>query len=249
MTHADDEFYIGYQATMPPGIGRRVRTTVTVSAAVVVCLAAMVTAVQRPLANSSFAFGQSRAWSGYLVRTPAPAILVPGDGAFERWWLVGRGKHGADAVLGTLAEGWVEVQGSEIARGPWRMIEASGARSLAPPAGTRVAPSLGVEAGRLIHLRGEIVDSKCFLGVMNPGERTVHRDCAIRCLSGGVPPMVSFVNDAGRQDLAVLVSPHGAVPPANLAPLVGRPVDLVGRLYTVGDALVLQLDSVSGGRR
>jgi hypothetical protein len=27
-------------------------------------------------------------------------------------------------------------------------------------------------------LTGEIVDSKCYLGVMNPGQGKVHRDCA-----------------------------------------------------------------------
>ena len=37
---------------------------------------------------------------------------------------------------------------------------------------------------------GEIVDSKCFLGVMNPGRLTPHRACAIRCISGGVPPVL-----------------------------------------------------------
>ena len=33
-----------------------------------------------------------------------------------------------------------------------------------------------------VELTGEIADSKCWLGVMNPGEGTVHRDCARRCL-------------------------------------------------------------------
>jgi len=40
-------------------------------------------------------------------------------------------------------------------------------------------------------LVGEIVDSKCFLGVMNPGQLTTHRACAIRCISGGVRPCSS----------------------------------------------------------
>ena len=38
-------------------------------------------------------------------------------------------------------------------------------------------------------LIGEIVDSKRYLGVMNPGNGKVHRDCAVRCLSGGIPPI------------------------------------------------------------
>jgi hypothetical protein len=30
-------------------------------------------------------------------------------------------------------------------------------------------------------LVGEIVDSKCYLGNMNPGNGKVRRDCAVRC--------------------------------------------------------------------
>jgi len=36
-------------------------------------------------------------------------------------------------------------------------------------------------------LVGEIVDSKCYFGNMNPGNGKVHRDCAVRCMSGGIP--------------------------------------------------------------
>jgi hypothetical protein len=39
-------------------------------------------------------------------------------------------------------------------------------------------------------LIGEIVDSKCYLGVMNPGALIPHRACAIRCISGGIPPVL-----------------------------------------------------------
>ena len=37
-----------------------------------------------------------------------------------------------------------------------------------------------------VTLTGEIVDSKCFLGVMNPGNLKPHKACAIRCISGGI---------------------------------------------------------------
>ena len=58
-------------------------------------------------------------------------------------------------------------------------------------------------------VEGEIVDSKCHLGVMKPGEGPTHRDCAVRCLLGRIPPMfvahnradlgrVSLVSDAAR---------------------------------------------------
>lgn len=45
-------------------------------------------------------------------------------------------------------------------------------------------------------LKGEIVDSKCYLGVMNPGNLKAHRACAINCIQGGVPPVL-LVRDGG----------------------------------------------------
>ena len=71
----------------------------------------------------------------------------------------------------------------------------------APGSGNTRATERRTVAERVM-LRGEIVDSKCYLGVMNPGEGTVHRDCAARCLSGGLPPMLVVRSPARREELA-----------------------------------------------
>ncbi|MEJ2177929.1 MAG: hypothetical protein P8Y12_08270 [Gammaproteobacteria bacterium] len=39
-------------------------------------------------------------------------------------------------------------------------------------------------------LTGEIADSKCFLGVMKPGEGSIHRACAEVRLLGGIRSML-----------------------------------------------------------
>jgi hypothetical protein len=57
---------------------------------------------------------------------------------------------------------------------------------------------------------GEIVDSKCFLGVMNPGEGTVHCDCARVCLRGGIPPMLLIRGARAEEALVLLVDAAGA---------------------------------------
>lgn len=246
MTPPDDEFYVGYEPVMPPATGRRVRIAVIAAAIAVVAVAGFVTAVQRPLAASSFAYGRSDAWSGHLVRTPAPAVLVPARGGFTRYWLVARGKHGAAAALEGLAEGWIEVRGSEITRDPWRMIEIASARAASPPAAVPPAPAAAVSDGRAVSLVGEIVDSKCFLGVMNPGERTVHRDCAIRCLSGGVTPMFLFADAAGAPQLAVIVDARGSMSPFGTHGHVGHSARLDGWLFTVDEVPVLRLDAAPG---
>ena len=55
-------------------------------------------------------------------------------------------------------------------------------------------------------LQGEIVDSKCYLGVMNPGHLKPHRACAINCLRGGIPPVLLSRDETGAPVQTVLVS-------------------------------------------
>jgi hypothetical protein len=54
-------------------------------------------------------------------------------------------------------------------------------------------------------LTGELVDSKCFLGVMRPAVGKVHRGCAIRCLAGGVPPGLLLRNSDINSSVMVLL--------------------------------------------
>jgi hypothetical protein len=244
--HPDDEFYIGYETVTPPGVWRSVRAWVAAASLLTVAVATFVTMAQRPLAESSFAYGRTQAWSGYLVWAPAPALLVPNGHGFTRYWLVGRGKHGAAAALAGLGDGWVEVRGSEITRDPWRMVEIASSVPASRPVDAPAPPRHDEGQGQPVSLRGEIVDSKCFLGVMNPGERTVHRDCAIRCLSGGVTPMFSYTDAAGTPQLAVIVDAWGTVPPKATRDNVGRILNLDGRLFTVGGVPVLRLDPPPG---
>jgi hypothetical protein len=66
------------------------------------------------------------------------------------------------------------------------MIEIVPNSIAAPPQSANIAAPPTRDLGERI-LIGEIVDTKCFLGVMNPGEGKVPRECAALCLSGGIP--------------------------------------------------------------
>ena len=245
----DDEFYIGYEPGMPPGVARGVRIAVALGALVVLALAVLATAAQRLLAASSFDFGHQQSWTGRLVRTPAPALLVPTAHGDQWFWLVGRGKHGADQAIATAPDGWATVTGTLISRDRWRMIEVASAMASPPPDDAPADPPAAEGGASEVTVSGEIVDSKCFLGVMNPGERVVHRDCAIRCLSGGVPPMLAYATEDGRRQLAVLVDARGRRLHDALHHAVGQPLAARGRLFTINGQPVFQLASLAGRER
>lgn len=62
-----------------------------------------------------------------------------------------------------------------------------------------------------VFLTGELVDTKCYLGVMRPAVGKVHRACAVRCLSGGVPPEILVKDQAGNQIAVPLVGANGGL--------------------------------------
>jgi hypothetical protein len=95
-------------------------------------------------------------------------------------------------------------------------------------AATVVSPSSS--RGAAVTLRGEIVDSKCFLGVMVPGEGKTHKDCASLCLRGGIPPAFVVRDREGRTALMLLVSESGGSLAGHEAAvrLAAEPIELTG---------------------
>ncbi len=89
-------------------------------------------------------------------------------------------------------------------------------------------------------LAGEIVDSKCFLGVMNPGQLTPHRACAIRCISGGVPPVLLVRQNDGPAICLLLVSAEGKPVNKQVLDRVAEPLEITGEVERQGELLILR---------
>jgi hypothetical protein len=219
---SDDEFYVGYGDEMPPGVRRGVRAAVIAAACGAAVAAAVVLAASSPLPPSRFEFGIVTEMSGILRRVPYPVLETRAG----RVWLVGPGKSGADRLLDGVADGPVTLRGSRIERARHRMLEVHAVDPAVP-----------------VTLQGEIVDSKCFLGVMNPAEGTVHRDCARRCLSGGIPPMLLVRDGEHREELVLLVTDAGRAIAREVAPGAGMAVDVTGRLIRDGKDFVLYVSA------
>ena len=102
--------------------------------------------------------------------------------------------------------------------------------------------------GAPITLRGEIVDSKCFLGVMVPGEGKTHKDCASLCLRGGIPPAFVVRDREGRSALLLLVSESGGSLAGHAAAsrLAGEPIEVTGVIED-GDHAIRGAGSAVGG--
>jgi hypothetical protein len=239
-----DEFFIGYETDVPAGVTARLRRVVPSIVAFALVAAAALLVLHERLQPSRFDFGRPRPADGILRRTPYPT-LREGERTIL---LVGPGKHGADAVLGSTPDGPVRLEGATIARGGVEMlevvpgsVEAPGVAATYSTEGAAATPA----AGKIVTLTGEIVDSKCHLGVMNPGEGTVHRDCARLCLRGDIPPMLLTRGHDGQESLVLLVSADGGAVGTAIARMAGQAVSVRGRLVQDGEHLTLFADAGS----
>ena len=245
----NDDFYIGWEGKAAPRIGKFVRTVVAILFAVAISLALAFAALQRSIGVSVFEWGTVKTFSGILQLEPYPHLLVPRPGAvgaqndFSTYYLVAPFKSGLDREkLSALDGKSVSLRGTLIYRGNQTMVEA-----LPDSIKTADGPSPILAGSEMIllgrqTLTGEIVDSKCFLGVMNPGQLLPHRGCAIRCISGGIPPVLLVRPKDAPPVYLLLVSADGKPVNQQVLHLVAEPVQITGEVERQGEVLILRAD-------
>jgi hypothetical protein len=127
--------------------------------------------------------------------------------------LVGYGKHGAEGVMGALAmERKDSLNGKEISLkgtllyGDGKIlmqVDKNDDPLVHVSTALSKLPLVEKDEGE-VGLKGEIIDPKCYFGVMKPGEGKVHKDCAIRCILGGIPPVLKMTNEKGGNSYVLL---------------------------------------------
>ena len=210
----NDDFYIGYHDKAAPTQARFVRRAVIGMAVLVGALAALLAARQQPQPDGRFEFGTSRAFEGVLYELPVPTLRVAGASAappaVTNFVLVGFGKHGLPGFARGHDGKKVRFNGTLIQKDRLVMIEVNDEKSfqvLGEPAAHErhgASESLGE-----VSLTGELVDTKCWSGVMRPATGKVHRACAVRCLSGGVPPGLLLRDEQGNAVVVLLAGADG----------------------------------------
>lgn len=235
----NDDFFIGYLPKAPVATARFTRRVVAALAAGAVAAGVMAALVLPHLGEGLFQFGSPRDFSGVLrcEASHAPRLV----GADGDYWLVGAGKHGAPEICGADGRA-VAVTGTLIERDGHRAIEVAG------PARETAAGDANAETVEFLGnftLTGEIVDPKCYLGVMNPGEGRVHRACATLCLRGGITPAFVARDRTGATVSLVIAGPRGEAIAEVLSPWVGEGVEASGVVKRRGRSLFFLLDPAS----
>jgi hypothetical protein len=256
----NSEFYIGWQPEAPQSFTKHIYKALIVLAAVVIAAAMVLALQQKKFSTANFEFGQLTEVKGIYQKYPVPSLKVItkqdafGNLSYITLPLVGYGKFGAEGIIAELEkESNTSFDKKEVTfRGT--LIYNDGKTLLqidkhdhpminAAVAGQQLNPVVK-ELGA-VTLTGEILDPKCYFGVMKPGHGKAHRDCAIRCMAGGISPVFYVRNEKGEADYYLIVGPDGEKINERLKNYVAEPVSLNAKAVQYDDWVVLYVNKKS----
>lgn len=251
----DNEFYAGYLPA-PPGYARVIKRTLHALSWLAIGTALIYSSFEGSPGDAVWNTAEAQEFVGVLADKPYPLIRVPtGDVShpFETLLLVEVGKFGGGQRAAAFAGRCARISGWVLRRDGRRILEmepgvdpASAEDAVSPAQKPALAAPPLQELGPVV-LRGEIIDSKCFLGAMKPGQGKTHKECATLCISGGIPPMFVTLDDSGRRNYYLLTSPDGGPVGRGILPYVADAVEIRGRAARLGDLTLLMIspDAIS----
>lgn len=234
-------FYVGYLPT-PSSHRRFLMVIMPVLFVGFIALAFSISFGQRDPGASSASVGSIQSWTGTLFVEPYPMLITDTN---ETYLVMGIGKFGVLDRVKSFNGTRVQLDGWNLERSGRRGIqldpEPNAVRSTDDGVLPRSRPIMSV--GREVVLAGEIVDGKCYIGAMKPGDGKGHKACAILCLGNGLPPLFAAAN-SDEFDVLPLILVDGSAELTNeFLSIAGEPVQLVGQLHSYGDLTILSTRS------
>jgi hypothetical protein len=246
-----DEFFIGYLPKAPKKTASATRRVILILFVAMIGIIVITSVGQKEFSTATFEYGIVTPVDGYLFTKPVPHLQVPlgkdfsNEEIYQTVLLVGFGKAGAENFIFSKysprkkEEGAkVRLTGSLIYGDGKSLLQVDEASNLQYLEGKPATSSLRVWEDK-ISVSGEIVDPKCFFGVMKPGEGKTHRSCAIRCIAGGIPPV--FKTDSSGYFF--LVNEKNEAVSSEVVNIVGDNLVLDGMTMYLNDWRILQIDT------
>ncbi len=242
-----DPFYVGY-LPLPATHRRFLKFALPLILWIFVFLGFAIVWPQRSPGSGVWETVQPIERTGLLIASPYP-LLVTGSNldTAKVTILTEMGKHGAldratpyDGVLVTIRGYRLHRDGREILElapesdAITPLPDQSPAPALAAAARARLIPPRPASAAP-VSIRGEILDSKCYLGAMKPGDGKTHKACAMLCIRGGIAPMLYASQGETPHTYSMVLNSSGGPIDQSTLDLVGEPVHVLGIPGRLGD--------------
>lgn len=252
----NEEFYIGWQGKASKRIATHIKRTVVLIGVGLVSIAFVFGINQKKFSKGNFEFGKLTEVTGIFSAKPIPSLLVAGtQDIFNNQPsitipLIGFGKFGADGVIrelekkeGKALDGLqLTLKGTLLYNDGKLLMQIDGndqplVKATKLENAEKISPA-PIEMGEFT-LKGEIIDPKCYFGVMKPGQGKPHKDCAIRCILGGIPPTLRVVDKEGNANYYLIVGPNGEPMNKAVQHFVAEPVSIKAKAVRVNDWILL----------
>lgn len=262
-----DDFYIGWVPHTSGYTKKFIRNVVIILVVAIAGVSFLVSVLQKQFSNAVFEYGKTVVIKGVYQHYPVPGIKVAstsdmvGNKSFITILLVGYGKHGVDGIISELEkkagtsfdQKEITIKGTLIYHDGKSLLQIDQYDlpliEINTPPENKYPPVVIQDKG-VQFFCGEIIDPKCYFGVMKPGQGKPHRDCAIRCLAGGIPPVFVTQNQSGQKNYYLMLSSNGEkLSPSVLQKLIADPVSFSGKLKYFDDWSIIYLDKISGIKR
>lgn len=251
MKNTNDEFYVGYLNDVPKQTKRSIRKFVIGAFLLLIIGAATFALTQNTFKNSSFELATSTKITGLYHEMPYPMLKVQtAEGVFKNILLLGFGKSSVNPFLQKIRSEVHELSGSQLSI-EGNLIYYNGKTLLQVTSDEKIKltkksnPKLLPKTVAVVNnmeLQGEIIDPKCYFGVMKPGKGKIHRSCAVLCVSGGIPPVLA-TNDANNiSKYYLLTDTKGRPINQKILPYIGKPSIIQGKIVQIEDWYQLQID-------
>jgi len=242
------DFYIGWMAKAPKSFAKQVKKVLLIIFPLALIVAYLLTTNQKKFSTANFEYGKTTQVSGIYYNKPVPLLKVYDKNREPITIpLVGYGKHGAEtAIMEIEKEKNVSLNGKEVTL-KGTLLYGDGKTILQIDKDDKPLVNIGSGSTYSVvekdlgtqTIRGEIIDPKCYFGVMKPGEGKVHRDCAIRCILGGIPPVLHVQNEKGESNYYLLVGANGEKMNEAVQDIVAEPVSIEAKVIQQDDWIIL----------
>jgi hypothetical protein len=249
------EFYIGWMPKAPASFSKHVRNVLLMLFSMALIVALVLASFQKKFSTAGFEYGKTTTIKGIYFNNPVPVLKVIngkdtwGNTSYLTILLVGYGKHGAETTIMELEKEKnisfnnkeLTIKGTLLGSDGKTLLQIGKDENPVVNIGKKAEGSLLPQQKNLgaQKIKGEIIDPKCYFGVMKPGEGKVHRDCAIRCILGGIPPVLKVMNEKGEKNYYLIVGPNGEKMNEAVQDFVAEPVEIEARAVQQDDWVIL----------
>lgn len=244
--NANRSFFVGYRS-IPRSLGLFLLLVAVLVAAVAVGAGAALIATERELGDARIRWDLGpQSFSGRLKAHPFPVIYVAASEDYPEGrplMLIGSGKFGVDDWADPLDEQMVDASGILVTHNGYEMLIIGQQQNLtAAEEGSEAMAAPEIEDLGEITLRGELVDGKCEMGAMRPGNGKAHKGCANLCLIGTTPAMFLLKGEEELIALPFVTNPDGEEANEDWLDWTGLYVEASGTLTRQGGLVYFAIE-------